>query len=311
MLNKTKGYLMIATAGCLWGSVGFFVKKLLEFELPLSTIIFWRMSFAFFILFILLFFTNRSRLILKRTLIKNVMAIGLISQCFFNISYFSAIQLTSIATAVTLLYTAPIFIAVMARIFFREFFTKNKILALLLCVAGCFFTITGGFWENLQFNSKGILFGLASGITFGSLTILSKPIANKCHSYTIVLYSIGFGLLFYLPFAQPMMLFQSDFTPLIWFYLLSLSVISTIFAYLFYMGGLSMGVEASKAGIISTVEVVMSVIVSYLLFQEELWGWKLIGIIMVIGSVIVVQLDNIVGKNRRFKIFSRSSQIQT
>ncbi|HKK83232.1 MAG TPA: DMT family transporter, partial [Atribacterota bacterium] len=181
MLTKTKGYLMIATAGCLWGSVGFFVEKLFDAQLPLSTIVFWRMFFAFIILFLYLYFTDKSKLKINREILKYVIAIGLVSQCLFNISYFTTIRITSIATAVTLLYTSPIFIALMARIFFRELFTANKIIALFLCVTGCFFTVTGGSWETLQLNSSGILAGLAAGLTFGSLTILSKPIANKCH----------------------------------------------------------------------------------------------------------------------------------
>ena len=307
MLKKTKGYLMIATAGFLWGSVGFFVKNLLDAQLPLSTIIFWRMFFAFIILFLYLYFTDKSKLKIDRKILKYVIAIGLISQCLFNISYFTAIRITSIATAVTLLYTAPIFIAVMARIFLQELFTANKIIALLLCVTGCFFTVTGGSWETLQLNSSGILAGLAAGLTFGSLTILSKPIANKCHPYTIVFYSIGFGLMFYLPFSQPMILFQQGSGTMIWFYMLSLSIISTIFAYLFYIGGLSMGIEASKAGIISTIEVVVAVIVSYLFFNEQLAGWKLLGILLVMGSVITVQLDRLVSREinsmRRKKSF--------
>jgi len=297
---------MIATAGGLWGSVGFFVKNLLDAQLPLSTIIFWRMFFAFIILFLYLYFTDKSKLKIDREILKYVIAIGLISQCLFNISYFTAIRITSIATAVTLLYTAPIFIALMARIFFRELFTANKIIALLLCVTGCFFTVTGGSWETLQLNSSGILAGLAAGLTFGSLTILSKPIANKCHPYTIVFYSIGFGLLFYLPFSQPMILFQQGSGTMIWFYMLSLSIISTIFAYLFYIGGLSMGIEASKAGIISTIEVVVAVIVSYLFFNEQLAGWKLLGILLVIGSVITVQLDRLVSRKRNNIMRSQS-----
>ena len=291
MLNKTKGYLMIATAGMLWGTVGFFVTKLLAAQVPLSTIIFWRMFFAFIILFLFLFFTDRSRLIIDRSILIYVIALGLISQCLFNICYFSAIKLTSIATAVTLLYTAPLFIAIMARILFHEFFTKNKVLALALCVTSCFLTATGGIWENLQLNWQGILLGVASGVTFGSLPIISKYISPKCHPYTIVFYSIGFGLLFYLPFSQPMFLSPSNHKLVIWFYILSLSIISTIIAYLLYIGGLATGIEASKAGIISTIEVVVSVIISHFAFQEQLWGWKLIGILMVIGSVIVVQLE--------------------
>jgi len=151
------------------------------------------------------------------------------------------------------------------------------------------------------------LAGLAAGLTFGSLTILSKPIANKCHPYTIVFYSIGFGLLFYLPFSQPMILFQQGSGTMIWFYMLSLSIISTIFAYLFYIGGLSMGIEASKAGIISTIEVVVAVIVSYLFFNEQLAGWKLLGILLVIGSVITVQLDRLVSRKRNNKNRTRKA----
>lgn len=301
---------MIATAGCLWGSVGFFVKNLLDAQLPLSTIIFWRMFFAFIILFLYLYFTDKSKLKIDREILKTVIAIGLISQCLFNISYFTAIRITSIATAVTLLYTAPIFIALMARIFFRELLTANKIIALLLCVTGCFFTVTGGSWETLQLNSSGILAGLAAGLTFGSLTILSKPIANKCHPYTIVFYSIGFGLLFYSPFSRPMILIQQSSGTMIWFYMLSLSIVSTIFAYLFYIGGLSMGIEASKAGIISTIEVVVAVIVSYLFFNEQLAGWKLLGILLVIGSVITVQLDRLVSRKRN-NIMRRQSLLKS
>ena len=301
---------MIATAGCLWGSVGFFVKNLLDAQLPLSTIIFWRMFFAFIILFLYLYFTDKSKLKIDREILKTVIAIGLISQCLFNISYFTAIRITSIATAVTLLYTAPIFIALMARIFFRELLTANKIIALLLCVTGCFFTVTGGSWETLQLNSSGILAGLAAGLTFGSLTILSKPIANKCHPYTIVFYSIGFGLLFYSPFSRPMILIQQSSGTMIWFYMLSLSIVSTIFAYLFYIGGLSMGIEASKAGIISTIEVVVAVFMSYLFFNEQLAGWKLLGILLVIGSVITVQLDRLVSRKRN-NIMRRQSLLKS
>ena len=302
MLVRTKGYLMIATAGCLWGSVGFFVKNLLDAELPISTIVFWRMCFAFIIFFIYLSIIDKSKLKIDKPLWKYVIAIGLISQCLFNIVYFTAIKLTSIATAVTLLYTAPAFIAVMARVFYRELFTLNKILALLLCIIGCFLTVTGGSLENLQYDSEGILLGIAAGLTFGSLSIISKPISNKYHPYTIVFYSIGFGLLFYLPFSQPLLLFQEGNGPVIWFYTFCLSIIATIFAYLFYIGGLSKGIEASKAGIISTVEVVVSVIISFLFFGEQLIGWKLAGILMVIGSVITVQMDRLFAKGRYKKI---------
>jgi len=284
---------MVAVAGILWGTIGIQVQALLNYQLPVQAIVLWRMIFAFTILFSFIFFTDRKLLKIDLRGLFHISLIGLFSQFFFNLLYFSAIQKTTVATAVTLMYTAPIFIAVMARIFYQELFTPFKTVALFLCIGGCFFTATGGSMETLKLNLPGVLMGLGSGFTFALLTILSKAIINKYHQLTIIVYSIGFGLLFYLPFSRPLEIFQLDLTLKAWLLLGSIGLISTVIAYGFYITGLSYGIEASKAGIISTLEVVVSVILSYLVFKEALWGWKLVGILMVVSSVLIVQVDKI------------------
>ena len=298
MKKQTKGYLMVAAAGILWGTIGIQVQALLNYQLPVQAIVLWRMIFAFTILFSFIFFTNRKLLKVDLRGLFQFSLIGLFSQFFFNLLYFSAIQKTTIATAVTLMYTAPIFIAVMARIFYQELFTPFKTVALFLCIGGCFFTATGGSMETLQLNLPGVLMGLGSGFTFALLTILSKAIINKYHQLTIIVYSIGFGLLFYLPFSHPLEVFQLDLTLKAWLLLGSIGLISTVIAYGFYITGLSYGIEASKAGIISTLEVVVSVILSYLVFKEALWGWKLAGILMVVSSVLIVKGDKILSAKK-------------
>ena len=40
MVKKTQGYLLIAAAGTLWGTVGLFVTKLLEAQLSIHNIVF-------------------------------------------------------------------------------------------------------------------------------------------------------------------------------------------------------------------------------------------------------------------------------
>lgn len=293
MERQTKGYLMVAAAGILWGTIGIQVKTLLNYQLSVQAIVLWRMIFAVIILFPFIFFTKREILKVDLRGIAYFSLIGICSQFFFNVLYFSAIQKTTIATAVTLLYSAPIFIAVMARIFYKELFTPIKTVALFLCMGGCFFASTGGSVAVLKLNLIGVLMGLGAGFTFALLTIIIKAIINDYHQLTIIAYSIGFGLLFYLPFTHPLEIFQMDLALKAWLLLCSLGLISTVIAYGFYITGLSYGIEASKAGIISTLEVVVSVMLSYLIFKEALWGWKLVGILMVVFSVIIVQVDNI------------------
>ncbi len=285
--------MMVATAGILWGTIGSQVKMLLNYQLSVQAIVLWRMVFAFIILFSFIFFTNRKLLKVNMKGLIRISLIGLFSQFFFNILYFSAIQKTTIATAATLLYTAPIFIAIMARIFYKELFTPFKTVALFLCIGGSFFAATGGSMETLKLNLPGVLMGLGAGFTFALLTILSKAIINDYHQLTIIVYSIGFGLLFYLPFSHPLEIFQINLALKAWLLLGSIGLISTVIAYGFYITGLSYGIEASKAGIVSTLELVVSVILSYLIFKEALWGWKLAGILMVVFSVVIVQVDKI------------------
>jgi len=284
---------MIAAAGTLWGTIGIQVKTLLNYQLSVQAIVLWRMVFAFIILFSFIFFSNRKLLKVDLRGLIRISLIGLFSQFFFNILYFSAIQKTTIATAATLLYTSPIFIAIMARIFYKELFTPFKTVALFLCIGGSFFAATGGSMETLKLNLPGVLMGLGAGFTFALLTILSKAIINDYHQLTIIVYSIGFGLLFYLPFSHPLAIFRINLALKAWLLLGSIGLISTVIAYGFYITGLSYGIEASRAGIVSTLELVVSVILSYLVFRENIWGGKLIGILMVIFSVIIVQVDKI------------------
>lgn len=302
MKRKTKGYLMVAAAGILWGTIGIQVKTLLNYQLSVQTIVLWRMLFAVSILFPFIFFTKREILKVNLRGIAYFSLIGICSQFFFNLLYFSAIQRTTVATAVTLLYTAPIFIAVMARIFYKELFTPFKTVALFLCMGGCFFAATGGSMDTLKLNLPGVLMGVGAGFTFALLTIITKAIINDYHQLSIIAYSIGFGLLFYLPFTHPLEIFQMGLALKAWLLLGTIGLISTVIAYGFYITGLSYGIEASKAGIVSTLEVVVSVILSYLIFKEALWGWKLVGILMVVFSVVIVQLDKILPVKNKLSV---------
>jgi len=293
---------MVAAAATLWGTVGIQVQTLFNYNLSLQSIIFWRLFFAFTILFSFIFFTNKKWLIIDKKGLIYLALMGLFSQLLFNLFYFSCIQKTTVATAVTLLYSAPIFITVMARIFFKELFTPIKTVALFLCLGGCFFAATGGSGAVLKLNLIGVLMGLGAGFTFSLVTIISKAIINKYHQLTIIVYALGFGLLFYLPFSHPLIIFQKNLPLEVWLLISSFGVISTTIAYGLYITGISYGIEVSRAGIISTLELVVAVILSYLIFKEAILGWKLAGILMVVFSVIIVQMDKLLPTKNKLSV---------
>ncbi len=293
MDSQKKGYLMIALAGSLWGTLGLFGNLLFKYDFPPELVVFCRLFFAFWILLFLIFFKDKNLLKIDKRGIKYTALIGFFSQALFNILYFQAIQKTTIATAVVLLYTAPIFLIIMGRIIYKEMLNKRKVSALILCVIGCFLTVTGGNLGILKMDLAGILIGIGAGFTYALVTIFSKAIVDDYHPLTVILYSFGFGWMFLIPFSKPLALLKVQYSFPLVMILLVFALIPSVLSYILYIFGLSYKVEASKAGIISSLEIVVSVMISFIVFKEIIWGVKLIGIILVVCSIVLVNIQKL------------------
>lgn len=81
--------------------------------------------------------------------------VGLFSQALYNMFYMRTIKESGMAVAAVLLYTSPVFVALMSRIFFRESLGKNKVTAIMINIIGCILTVTGGGLETLSFAGSG------------------------------------------------------------------------------------------------------------------------------------------------------------
>jgi drug/metabolite transporter (DMT)-like permease len=306
IMHLIKGYILIGMAGCLWGTLGWFEKMLLNLNFPFKLAVFCRLFIGFIFLFVIICLKDISLLKINKKALKYTALIGFFSQAIFNLLYIQTIEKTTIATAVVLLYTAPIFLIIMGRIFYNEKFSRAKICALLFCVIGCILTVTGGNFSMLRANIWGITFGVGAGFTYALVTIFSKALIEDVHPLTIILYSFGFGSLFLIPYTHPEVLIHMNFKPMLILMLLGLGLIPTAFSYILYIKGLTMGVEVSKAGIICSMEIVVSVIISSVVFREVILNFKLIGILLVILSIGAVQFDKKAVKNEYVELDSAS-----
>ncbi len=290
MDQHLKGYLMVAGAAICFGVVGIPGKILLDHQIPPLTIGLWRLLLGFIMLFLFLLIKNPQLLKIDKKGLIYCALLGLVSNALQNFFYFNALQRTTMATTTVLLYTAPVFIIIMARIFYKELLTPVKVISLFLCIGGCFLTITGGDLAVLKLSLLGVLMGIGSGFCFAFLTIFSRALLDSYNQLTIILYAFGFGTLFLMLFVNPVGIFRQNLNLKIWLTLLSIGFVSTVLSYVLYVTGISSGIESSKTGIISTFEVVVSVVCAFIFFDEKIFGWKLIGILMVIASVIIVQV---------------------
>ncbi len=282
------GSSYILLAGTCWGFIGLFVKNAYNLGLTPYETVFYRMLMgtAFIALFIL--FKPSEGFKINKNALSKTLAIGILSQMLFNYFYFKSIEINPLSLAVILLYTSPIFAIILARILYKELLSPKKIIALVCCLGGCFFTVTGGHLILGNFSISGILFGLLSGFCYAMFPIISKSIPSGTSPYTLAFYSMLFGCVSFLPIAyfNNALTFSVSTGKIL--NLTLLASVSTALPYIFYYTGMSKGIEASKAGVISSIEVAVAIIVSIVFFRESLSIVQFMGIMLVCMSIFLL-----------------------
>ncbi len=296
LTDKAKGYLMVGASGFFWGTGFLYIQYILDSGLAPKDMVSWKMIVGFIFMFAYTYFKDKKLLKIDKKTLIYIAIMAFVCHVLYNLFMNIAIERTTIATTVALLYTAPIFVLIISRLVFKELFTTYKIIAVVVCITGVFLTVTGGTFEVLDFNVSGVIFGLAAGLAYAMMNLISKALVSNYKQVTILTYTFGLAFLFSLTFSNPLAAFKLEFNIWFWVNILLLGFIPTVLGYFCFTTGLSYGIESSKAAIIATIEVPVSVVGSYLIFAEYISAWKLIGIILVLLSVFLIHKDDMKAK---------------
>lgn len=286
--NVKKGRLLIVGSSILWGTALLYTQYILDNGMKSEDIVSLKMLFGFITMFIYIIYKDKNLLKIDRRGLFYAAIIGFICHALYNLFMFKAVEKTSIATTVTLLYTSPIFVTIISRILFKEKITKKKTIALIFAVIGSWLTVTGGSLKSLNFNPVGVVYGLGAGLFYGTMTIINKFIVDDYKEVALLTYTFAFAFIFSLAFSNPFAILMIDFNPLVYLFVIMLGVLSTAVSYLLYLRGLSLGTESSKASIIATLEVPVSIIGSVIIFSQKLSFGEVLGVILVLSSIFII-----------------------
>ena len=284
------GSIMVIIAGCLWGSTGLFSTLLQNRGMDSLGVAFFRLLSAVLWLIPVLLISGRGFRLFKishRGLL-SCLAIGLFSQALFNMFFMTTISRSGMASATVLLYTSPVFVAIMSRMFFREPLGRNKILAILVNILGCILTVTGGALAGLSLAGTGILTGVAAGFMYATLPVLSRIGADRENPLTAAFYGLLFGTMFSFFIVRPWQGVGTAIDGEILLILLGLGLIPTALPYIFYFSGLSRITETSRVPVLASVETVMAAQIGYIAFGQGLTPIKILGIGLVLFSIFLM-----------------------
>lgn len=288
MLNRC--YLEVIAGAALWGAIGVFFNALSALGLAPMQIVALRVGSAAAAFVLYLAATRRLNLlkIAPRDAIYFV-GTGIFSLIFFNWCYFNAISRSSLAVAAILLYTSPIWIMLLAALFFRERLTPQKLLALALTLLGCALVVGLLGASNGRVSPAAVALGLGSGFGYALYSIFGKFALAKYDPLTVSAHTFIFAAAGALPFALAGGAHPAYALPQTWLYTLGIGVLCCVLPFVLYTRGLQ-GIETGKAAILATVEPAVAALFSVALYHEPLSADKLAGILLILAAIVLLNV---------------------
>ena len=228
----------------------------------------------------LLFVKNRERLDKNyKLLILSSVAIAMAWS-----AHFFAFKLTTIANTVVLLYTGPIYVAILSPLLLKEVREKKTNICLILSIAGMFLMYNQGLGDEL--NDRGLMLGAISGILFAFVIISTKKLSKDYSSITIVTMQLFFSVIILSPalFVEQQELISN--LPL----LLVLGLVHTAVAEFLYIDGL-IRVSTQRASTISYIEPASAIIYAIILLNEVPKGLEVVGISLIAAANIILNVN--------------------
>jgi len=252
---RRKGLLEIHIAVLFFGLAGIFGKLVV---LPSTIIVFGRVFFAtLFLSLILLYLKQGIRLRQKQDYF--FMALMGVILAVHWVTFFQAIQVSTVAIGLLTFSTFPVFVTFLEPIFFRERVELKDIFVAIVAVVGVALVIEE--FEIRNSMTRGALWGIASGFTFALLSIMNRKYVKQYSSIIVAFYQDSIATVVLLPFlflAAPVFRLND---------ILLLSILGVIFtglAHTLFIKGLA-SVKAQKASIIASLEPVYGIVAAILL----------------------------------------------
>ena len=284
---KKRAFIYIIIAGIMWGTSGIFVKLLTPYGLDTLQITSLRGLTSALVMcaYALIFDRSAFRITLSELalLLGSGVVLYLTGAC-----YFTSMQMTSIATAVVLMYTAPVLVMIYSVAFLGERLTKLKLVSVASMLVGC--ALVSGVIGGLKFDLVGILVGLLSGISYAAYNVLTKiQMRRNMSPRTAVVYNFIFMSILAVAVSRPgVTVSVIAETPLEVIPLaLGIGVLTFVLPYFLYTLAMR-ELPAGTTTALGIVEPMAATLFGFILFDEKLDIFSGGGIILILLAVFLL-----------------------
>ena len=286
MSDVRKGYIFTLTYGALLGLIGFFTTTLGNLGLTSFQINFERFLFTVISIGIYLLLVRGKdgfRIDLKGFAL--CAFLGVLGDVIMAYCYVEAISSLGLAIAVVILYTAPVFSTILARIFLKTPFNRYKGIALVLNLLGCFLAVTGGKASLGGLPLVGIAMGFICSVFFAVNILVSHVATDGRDPITICFYTFLVGAVCLFFIVHPWNAGPEIWAPRVLMVSIPYGVIEGAIGYALYYTGIKLVQDPSKVNVLSSIEVATAALFGILVYNEPHSVLRFVGMALIILSM--------------------------
>jgi len=285
--RKSIRYLLILLAVVFWGT-SFVATKTLLLEIEPVTIIILRLIIASILLTFIAVSTKRNfSLNIKSHGWIFILALIAVFHLWIQVT---GLQYTTASNTGWIIGTAPIFMAIMGLIFYKEKITLIALSGILLAVAGLLILFGKGDITNIGFmENRGDLLVLGSAFTWGVYSTVNKKISLSYSPLMTILYLFLMMAIIIIPFNLNSETIASivHLSWIGWLMVLFLGLFCSGVAYVIWAQALR-DMESAKVGAFLYLEPLVTVAAAGLFLKEEITLLMIFsGLLITIGVFLV------------------------
>ena len=300
--HPVRGYLFIAAATFCWGvsaALGraVFTGKLITTHAlsPISPLILAQSRTTLSLLVLAPFLlARRGRTVVRlsrRDLLAAVL-IGVLGVAGSNYFYYYAIQVTSVATAIVLQYTAPVWVLMYMVARHRQRATAPRVVAVGLALLGIAL-ITGIIGGQLRISLIGILAAETAALAFAFYNVAIPPLLERHDRWKVLVWLLFWAAAFWMlvnpPWRFPHLSAEQ------WGFLALFALTSVLLPFSFYIAGLQY-LDATRAIVTSCLEPVFSIIIAAVALGEAVTPVQIVGVVVVLAATLLIQMPDAAGQ---------------
>ncbi|HRP91961.1 MAG: DMT family transporter [Ignavibacteriaceae bacterium] len=289
---KTKSYIfwLPLLAIIFWGA-SFIATKYLLGELTPETIISMRMILAISLLLVIALIQKRDFTIhLKSHGYIFILALIAVFHLWIQVT---GMKFTTASNTGWIIGTAPIFMAVLGLIFFKEKLNTLKVIGILIATFGLLLLVGKGNITNIDLiKNKGDLLVLSSAFTWGIYSMVNKKISLNYSPLMTILYLFIMMAIIIVPFTINAITIKSviNLSSIGWIAILFLGLLCSGVAYVIWSYALR-EMESAKVGAYLYFEPFVTVVAAWVFLREDITLLMILSGLIITAGVFLVNKD--------------------